>query len=59
VEHPVERGDEALQRDGYDPLNRLSEWATDITGLTWSDGTPLKTISHAIALDFPYCCRRN
>ena len=26
VEHPVEREVETLQRDGYDPLNRLSWW---------------------------------
>ena len=47
------------QRDQHEPLTRLSEWATDITGLTWSDGALFETISHAIALDFPHCGRRN
>jgi hypothetical protein len=34
-------------------------WAADITRLTWSDDALFETTSHAIALDFPNCCRRN
>jgi hypothetical protein len=35
------------------------QWATDTTGLTWSDCAQFGATSHAIAVDFPHCCGRN
>jgi len=38
---------------------RKSWWASDKTPVTWMNGDPKITISHAIGLDFPHCSFAN
>lgn len=37
----------------------IPNWATDISQLSWIGGCLMRPISHAVALDFPYCCVHN